>query len=135
MNKSSVVHSVNFTQIVFLRYCFSHESSQIKLFQTMDKTLLFLINLAWESRYKLPLLITVGFMVLDIRMQLEITVESRRIRRARAAPFQEPGPNGQRDFPHPARANADEDDASEGRSYSYAANLTVSSDSTYKHQI
>lgn len=53
----------------------------------MDKTLLFLIKLAWESRLKLPLLITLGFMILDIRMQLEITVETRRVRRARAIPI------------------------------------------------
>lgn len=53
----------------------------------MDKTLLFLIKLAWESRLKLPLLITIGFMILDIRMQLEITIETRRVRRARVIPI------------------------------------------------
>lgn len=53
----------------------------------MDNPLIFLLNLAWESRYKLPLLIAIGFMVLDIRMQLEITVESRRVRRARTIPL------------------------------------------------
>lgn len=53
----------------------------------MDKKLLFLIKLAWESRLKLPLLITLAFMILDIRMQLEITVETRRVRRARVIPF------------------------------------------------
>lgn len=34
----------------------------------------FLLRLAWESRIRLPVLITVAFMVLDVRMQLEINV-------------------------------------------------------------
>lgn len=44
------------------------------------KPLMFLLNLAWASRFRLPLLITVGFMVLDIRMTLDMTVETRVIR-------------------------------------------------------
>lgn len=65
----------------------------------MDSALIFLLKLAWESRLKLPLLITIGFMVLDIRMQLEITVESRRVRRLRPVPLvptNNPGPSGRR---------------------------------------
>lgn len=66
----------------------------------MDNALLFLLKLAWDSRFKLPLLITLGFMVLDIRMQLEVTVESRRVRRIRPIPVapanDEAGPSGRR---------------------------------------
>lgn len=43
--------------------------------------LIFLLKLAWDSRVRLPLLITVGFMILDIRMQLDINVETRRVPR------------------------------------------------------
>lgn len=43
--------------------------------------LIFLIKLAWDCRVRLPLLITIGFMILDIRMQLDINVETRRIPR------------------------------------------------------
>lgn len=75
----------------------------------MDNALLFLLKLAWESRFKLPLLITIGFMMLDIRMQLEVTVESRRVRRIRPIPGipenqGNPGPSGRR---------ADEDNGSD----------------------
>lgn len=35
---------------------------------------MFLMNLAWESRVRLPLLMTVAFMALNIRMQLEINI-------------------------------------------------------------
>ncbi|KAH1016732.1 hypothetical protein HUJ04_007908 [Dendroctonus ponderosae] len=45
--------------------------------------LLFLLKLAWDCRYRLPLLITVGFMVLDVRMQLDINVQMREIPRPR----------------------------------------------------
>ncbi|XP_050511871.1 uncharacterized protein LOC114327505 isoform X2 [Diabrotica virgifera virgifera] len=56
------------------------------------KPLLFLLKLAWDCRYRLPLLITVGFMVLDVRMQLDINVQTRRIPRRpppRVNPVQE----------------------------------------------
>lgn len=43
--------------------------------------LIFLMKLAWNCRLRLPLLITIGFMIFDIRMQLDINVESRRIPR------------------------------------------------------
>lgn len=46
----------------------------------MDKALLFLIKLAWNSRIRLPVLIAVGFVAFDIRMQLEINIQTRRIR-------------------------------------------------------
>ncbi|GLG98673.1 Uncharacterized protein GBIM_05281 [Gryllus bimaculatus] len=39
------------------------------------KGLVFLFRLAWDCRFRLPLLITIGFMVLDVRMQLEINVD------------------------------------------------------------
>ncbi|XP_063240621.1 uncharacterized protein LOC134541264 [Bacillus rossius redtenbacheri] len=41
----------------------------------LQQCLLFLLKLAWSSRFRLPVLITVGFMILDIRMQLEINVD------------------------------------------------------------
>lgn len=47
---------------------------------TME-ALLFLLKLAWHCRLRLPLIIVIGFMILDIRMQLDINVESRRIPR------------------------------------------------------
>lgn len=53
----------------------------------MEQPLLFLIKLAWACRYRLPILITVGFMALDIRMQLEIHVQMRRIRRGPPFPL------------------------------------------------
>uniref|UniRef100_A0A1B6LQ39 Uncharacterized protein n=1 Tax=Graphocephala atropunctata TaxID=36148 RepID=A0A1B6LQ39_9HEMI len=37
--------------------------------------LLFLFHLAWKSRVRLPVLIAIGFMVLDIRMHLEINID------------------------------------------------------------
>uniref|UniRef100_A0A1B6EKC8 Uncharacterized protein n=1 Tax=Cuerna arida TaxID=1464854 RepID=A0A1B6EKC8_9HEMI len=37
--------------------------------------LMFLFHLAWKSRVRLPVLIAIGFMVLDIRMQLEINID------------------------------------------------------------
>lgn len=37
--------------------------------------LLFLFHLAWKSRVRLPVLIAIGFMVLDIRMQFEINID------------------------------------------------------------
>lgn len=48
--------------------------------KNMD-ALIFLLKLAWDCRLRLPLLITIGFMILDIRMQLDINVETRRIPR------------------------------------------------------
>jgi hypothetical protein len=50
-------------------------SSVLGLGGAFQKGLVFLLNLAWNSRYRLPVLITVGFMVLDVRMQLEINVD------------------------------------------------------------
>lgn len=43
--------------------------------------LMFLLKLAWDCRYRIPLIITIGFMALDIRMQFELNVQTRRIRR------------------------------------------------------
>lgn len=40
----------------------------------LTRSLVFFFNLAWESRLRLPLIITISFMVLDVRMQLEINV-------------------------------------------------------------
>lgn len=58
-------------------------------FRITMSPLIFLLKLAWDCRYRLPLLITVGFMVLDIRMQLDINVQTRRIPRPRS----QTGPN------------------------------------------
>lgn len=49
-------------------------SSALGLGGAFQKGLVFLLKLAWNSRFRLPVLITVGFMVLDVRMQLEINV-------------------------------------------------------------
>ncbi|XP_050294705.1 uncharacterized protein LOC126734909 [Anthonomus grandis grandis] len=53
--------------------------------------LLFLLKLAWDCRFRLPLLITVGFMVLDVRMQLDLNIQMRQIPR----PMNEARPQGQ----------------------------------------
>ncbi|KAJ8946792.1 hypothetical protein NQ314_008775 [Rhamnusium bicolor] len=66
--------------------------------------LVFLIKLAWDCRYRLPLLITVGFMILDIRMQLDINVQTRRIPRP---------PPRHRVFPE-NNVNIEEDNLSDG---------------------
>ena len=50
-------------------------SSLLGLDGVFQKSLVFLLNLAWKSRFHLPVLIAVGFMVLDVRMQLEINVD------------------------------------------------------------
>jgi len=50
-------------------------SSLLGLDGAFQKSLVFLLNLAWKSRVHLPVLIAVGFMVLDVRMQLEINVD------------------------------------------------------------
>ncbi|XP_044740411.1 uncharacterized protein LOC123301641 [Chrysoperla carnea] len=36
--------------------------------------LLFLLKLAWESRFRLPILLTVLFMALDLRVQVDINI-------------------------------------------------------------
>ncbi|KAK9887918.1 hypothetical protein WA026_000221 [Henosepilachna vigintioctopunctata] len=48
--------------------------------------LMFLLKLAWDCRYRIPLLITIGFMALDIRMQFELNVQTRRVRRVSSPP-------------------------------------------------
>lgn len=50
-------------------------SSVLGLGGAFQKGLVFLLKLAWNSRFRLPVLITVGFMVLDVRMQLEINLD------------------------------------------------------------
>ncbi|KFM80496.1 hypothetical protein X975_04953, partial [Stegodyphus mimosarum] len=40
--------------------------------KALSRLLTFFFSLAWESRIRLPVLLTVCFMVLDVRMQLEI---------------------------------------------------------------
>lgn len=50
-----------------------------------SQSLIFLLKLAWESRYRIPLIITVSLMALDVRMQLDVNIQMRRIRRARPA--------------------------------------------------
>lgn len=36
--------------------------------------LMFLLKLAWESRFRLPILLTVLFMALDLRIQVDINI-------------------------------------------------------------
>ena len=45
----------------------------------MDTSFLFLIKLAWDLKYRLPCLIAISFLMLDIRMQLDIQVHVRRV--------------------------------------------------------
>lgn len=44
-------------------------------YNVFHKALIFLLRLAWKSRIRLPYLIMIGFMVLDIRLTLEIVVD------------------------------------------------------------
>lgn len=44
-----------------------------------SRTFIFLTKLAWNSRVTLPLLVTIAFMAMDFRMQVEINVQTERI--------------------------------------------------------
>lgn len=46
---------------------------------TFSRTFMFLTKLAWNSRITLPLLVTVAFMAMDFRMQIEINVQTERV--------------------------------------------------------
>lgn len=37
---------------------------------------IFLTNLAWKSRITIPVLVTTAFLIMDIRLQIEINIES-----------------------------------------------------------
>ena len=41
----------------------------------LHRALLFMLQLGWKSRFRLPIIIIVTFIVMDIRMHLEIDVE------------------------------------------------------------
>lgn len=41
----------------------------------LHRALIFMLKLGWKSRFRLPVLIVVAFVVLDISMQFEITLE------------------------------------------------------------
>lgn len=41
------------------------------------RTLMFMLKLGWKSRFRLPVLIVAAFIVMDIKMQLEIDVNTR----------------------------------------------------------
>jgi len=45
--------------------------------ETVRATLLSLFSVAYQSRCSLPLLISAGFMILDIHMRLELEIEAR----------------------------------------------------------
>lgn len=47
------------------------------------------MKLAWDCRVRLPLLVTIGFMLLDVRMQLDINIENTRIPRPPIADVEE----------------------------------------------
>ncbi|KAG8233905.1 hypothetical protein J437_LFUL005233 [Ladona fulva] len=61
---------------------------------------LFLMQLAWESRFRLPFLLFVGLMVLDVRMQLEIDIDGGIVneRRQRDNPPERRGGDGNGDI-------------------------------------
>jgi len=44
---------------------------------SLRATLLSLFSVAYQSRCSLPLLVSVGFMVLDLHMRLELEIEAR----------------------------------------------------------
>lgn len=66
-----------------LKWFYYHFRSGNEIRMSEISPLVFLLKLAWDCRFRLPLLITVGFMVLDVRMQLDINVQMRQIPRAR----------------------------------------------------
>lgn len=37
---------------------------------------MFLTNLAWKSRLTIPVLVTTAFLIMDIRLQIEINIQS-----------------------------------------------------------
>ncbi|XP_075147369.1 uncharacterized protein LOC142221498 [Haematobia irritans] len=37
---------------------------------------MFLTNLAWKSRVTIPVLVTTAFLIMDIRLQIEINIQS-----------------------------------------------------------
>lgn len=41
----------------------------------LHRALIFMLKLGWKSRFRLPVLIVVAFVALDISMQLEIALE------------------------------------------------------------
>ncbi|XP_068152510.1 uncharacterized protein [Drosophila tropicalis] len=43
---------------------------------TFGNVFLFLTDLAWKSRLTIPVLVTTAFLVMDIRLQIEINIES-----------------------------------------------------------
>ncbi|EDV94643.1 uncharacterized protein LOC6567633 [Drosophila grimshawi] len=43
---------------------------------TFGKVFLFLTDLAWKSRLTIPVLVTTAFLVMDIRLQIEINIET-----------------------------------------------------------
>jgi len=45
--------------------------------ESVRATLLSLFSVAYKSRCSLPLLISVGFMLLDLHMRLELEIEAR----------------------------------------------------------
>lgn len=47
----------------------------------IEKPFMFLCKLAWEARYRIPIIISVVFVVFDVRMQVEINVQMRTVRR------------------------------------------------------
>jgi len=49
------------------------------IMNTFRQTFLFLTKLAWDSRVTLPIIITGAFMVMDMRMQIEINVHTERM--------------------------------------------------------
>ena len=40
----------------------------------LHRALIFMLKLGWRSRFRLPVLIVIGLLAMDVRMQLEIDV-------------------------------------------------------------
>lgn len=43
---------------------------------TFGNVFLFLTDLAWKSRLTIPVLVTTAFLVMDIRLQIEINIQT-----------------------------------------------------------
>lgn len=50
--------------------------NKITMESTFGKVFMFLTDLAWKSRLTIPVIVTTAFLVMDIRLQIEINIQS-----------------------------------------------------------
>ncbi|XP_017845312.1 uncharacterized protein LOC108601865 [Drosophila busckii] len=84
---------------------------------------LFLTDLAWKSRLTIPVLVTTAFLVMDIRLQIEINIQTGQVN---ASDLDEP----EVEF-EAMRAQPSEDEGSEGYSEFTSGEVNSSDESRY----